>query len=37
MEKYLLDTHVVLWIGIDPSQISAKAKAILDSNAEKIC
>jgi PIN domain nuclease of toxin-antitoxin system len=35
MERFLLDTHVVLWIGIDPSQISAKAKAILDSDADK--
>ena len=35
MGNFLLDTHVVLWIGIDPSQISEKARAILDSDADK--
>ena len=35
MEKFLLDTHVVLWIAIDPSKISDKVKAVLSDNAIK--
>ena len=35
MEMFLLDTHVVLWIGSNPTQLSVKARAILDSDAIK--
>ena len=35
MGKFLLDTHVVLWIAIAPSQISDRARAVLDSDTLK--
>jgi len=36
MTKYLLDTHVVLWVAENSPKLSEKAKkAILDKNAEK--
>jgi PIN domain nuclease of toxin-antitoxin system len=36
MTKYLLDTHVVLWIAGNPAMLSEAAKnAVLDASAEK--
>jgi PIN domain nuclease of toxin-antitoxin system len=28
--NYLLDTHVLLWFGLDPERISSKQRAIID-------
>lgn len=35
MEKFLLDTHVVLWVASDPSKLSEKAKRVILSDAIK--
>ena len=35
MEKYLLDTHVVLWITSDPSKLTDRVKKALSSEAVK--
>ena len=35
MDRYLLDTHVVLWLATDPSKLSEKVVEILTSNAAK--
>ena len=32
-ERYLLDTHVVLWLAGDSNKLSEKAKAIVTSNS----
>jgi PIN domain nuclease of toxin-antitoxin system len=35
MDRYLLDTHVILWLATDPSKLSKKVSEILTSNAPK--
>ena len=35
MEKFLLDTHVVLWMTIDPEKLTEKAKRVILSDAIK--
>jgi len=35
MEKYILDTHVVLWMTSDPSKLTEKVKQIILSDAIK--
>ena len=35
MNKYLLDTHVVLWIASEPSKISQKVRQALSDNSIK--
>lgn len=35
MSRYLLDTHVVLWLATDPGKLSKKVLDILVSNAPK--
>ena len=35
MEKFLLDTHVILWIASDPSKITDKVKVLLSGEAVK--
>ena len=35
MEKYLLDTHIVLWIAADPSKLTGKVKEALSGDEIK--
>lgn len=35
MEKFLLDTHIILWMASNPSKLTEKVKQVLVSNAIK--
>ena len=34
--RYLLDTHILLWAGYEPRRLSAKARALIEDDANEL-